>query len=416
IRGVARGVAASSPRRWAVSVAAIGLCACGEPTSPPAPGGPTATASAPAVPVSAPPGTAAQIPGRAGAAGQRVEVPAGSFTAGSTPGDEGRHPTFEPPRVAFTLGAFGIARLPYPNDPSLPPRTGVTRDEAAKLCAARSGRLCTDLEWERACQGPDGDRYAGGEQWSPECGLDPARCASGFDVLAMGGGLREWTSSEVPRIKGVVKRDAPVIKGAGPGARDVDHRCARRDVAAADTSAPDLGFRCCFGEAPDVVIAAPDWEPTMTRIDFPPTRLADLFRADPKLAPLAAGEIKYFNEAAARATVLRRAAARGATEAWPEGTETTTAPVVWNPAPGETILLVTGVSGDDSFIVAYHRAPDGNHRLGAAMLMENELGPVVFVYDKYRRRQLQWTTCLDCYGDTGNITYREENRVAITQR
>ena len=90
--------------------------------------------------------------------------------------------------------------------------------------------------------------------------------------------------------------------------------------------------------------------------------------------------------------------------------------MLWNPAPGEEILLVTGRSQKDSFIVAFHRLPDDRYRVGSAMLMKNEAGPVVFVYNPFVRRKLQWTMCWECYGETGNITYRDENRVVITQR
>jgi hypothetical protein len=48
--------------------------------------------------------------------------------------------------------------------------------------------------------------------------------------------------------------------------------------------------------------------------------------------------------------------------------------------------------------------------------MKDEIGPVVIVYNPFVRRKLHWTTCWECYGETGNITYRDENRVVITQR
>jgi len=411
-------------RRWLIVLAALAATSQGacseddspEATAPTASAGPLASSSSVLVADESEDGVAPQKKGRATEAGQRIDIPAGTVVAGSTPGDDGRHPSFEPPNLEFSLGGYSIDLLPYPNDPNQKPQTKVDRAEAEKLCGERSGRLCTDLEWERACKGPDGDRFAGGKRWDPDCAKAPERCASGFGLLAMGGALREWTSSTVPRIKGVVKKDAPVIKGAGADAADVEHRCARRDVVGAETKSSDLGFRCCYGDRPAASIPAPEWGPTMKRVDFPPAKLTELVRADPKLARLAEEEIKYFNEGAAKATILRRAKTRGGTSELPDNAEVTTAPVIWNPAPGEEILLVTGLSGKDSFVLAYHRLPDGRHRLGAAMVMENELGPVALVYDKYRRRKLQWSSCLDCYGDTGNVTYREENRVVITQR
>ena len=91
-------------------------------------------------------------------------------------------------------------------------------------------------------------------------------------------------------------------------------------------------------------------------------------------------------------------------------------PDPWSPVPGEEILLVTGRSGKDSFIVAFHRLPDDRYRVGAAMIMKDEIGPVVLVGNPYVRRKLEWSTCWQCYGEMGNIRYRDENRVSITQR
>ena len=85
---------------------------------------------------------------------ERVEIPGGSFNVGSRPGDPGRNPELEPRLTSIELGPFQIDRLPYPNDGKSPPLTGVSRDEAKRRCAERGERLCTELEWERACKGP----------------------------------------------------------------------------------------------------------------------------------------------------------------------------------------------------------------------------------------------------------------------
>src|SRR5262245_56631013 len=52
---------------------------------------------------------------------EKVANEAGSLRAGSTPGDPGRVPELEPKNQEVELGPFGIDRLPYPNDPALPP-------------------------------------------------------------------------------------------------------------------------------------------------------------------------------------------------------------------------------------------------------------------------------------------------------
>ena len=97
----------------------------------------------------------------------------------------------------------------------------------------------------------------------------------------------------------------------------------------------------------------------------------------------------------------------------------TTAPLLWNPVPGEEILVVTGRSGPHSFIVAFHRFADergeSRYRVGSAFLLENEPGPVMLVYDPSARRRLHWMTCQGCYGESGRIRYGDDDRVVITQ-
>ncbi|MBW2452983.1 MAG: SUMF1/EgtB/PvdO family nonheme iron enzyme [Deltaproteobacteria bacterium] len=356
-----------------------------------------------------------QHKGSVAAAGERATIPAGQLVAGSTPGDKGRDPVFEPALLEAELGAFEMDRLPYPNDPQQSPLTGVSRERAAKLCAEGQGRLCTELEWERACKGPDQQPYAGGTRWDGSCGTAPETCASGFGVLAMGAAMREWTASEVLPIK-KLQPQAAAIRGAGAEAAGVDHRCAHRAAIDPATEAGDLGFRCCYGKANEPVIPSPGWLAAFRKADLPPTRLEQLFAASARLAPLAK-DIKYFREEAAIETIQRRGAARGTDAgAPPPNMRMTTAPTVWNPVPGEKIVLVTGRSERDSFIVAFHRLSEDRYRVGAALIMKDEIGPVVFIYNPYVRRKLHWATCWECYGATGNITYRIDNRVVITQK
>ena len=107
----------------------------------------------------------------------KTAPPAGRFFAGSIPGDEGRDPTLEPVAATYDLPAFSVDALPYPNKPGEPPKTGVTQAEATRLCAERGARLCTELEWERACKGPNGDLFSAGAAWDPTCAKTPEQCA-----------------------------------------------------------------------------------------------------------------------------------------------------------------------------------------------------------------------------------------------
>lgn len=383
--------------------------------------GEAAAASASALVLEAEPedevdGGVTQKRGEARKADERVTIPAGKFTAGSTPGDRGRDPVLEAAVLEVELSGFEIDRLPYPNDPFQPPLTNVTRKGAEELCAAREGRLCSELEWERACKGPDQTAYSGAVRWDPQCAKAPQTCASGFDTLAMGAAMREWSSSDVEAIKKLQPR-AAAVRGAGDSAADVDHRCAHRTAVDADSKAADLGFRCCYGATNEVVIRSPDWLGTFRKTTFASTRLQQMFGSIPRLQSLAAEEPKYFREDSAAATVKQLGEKRGYDAgALDENEYMTSLPLLWNPVPGEEILLVTGRSGKDSFIVAFHKLPDDRYRVGAAMVLEGEFGPVAFVYNPFVRRKLHWTTCWQCYGEVGNITYRQENRVAITQQ
>ena len=402
-------------RRWLLMALAVAGC---DPDS----GGPGATSAAPASSKTLieaddePMDAGAQKKGTATKAGERVAISGGKLIAGSTPGDRGRDPSLEPALLEVELSAFEIDKLPYPNDPSLGPRTGVTRDEAARLCDQAKGRLCSELEWERACKGVSGQTYAGGNKWDDSCAKAPETCASEFGVLAMGGAMREWTASDIEPIP-KLQPEAAAVRGAAAADGDVDHRCAHRRGVAPDTTSADLGFRCCYGATNAATVASPKWLDTVKRTQLPPDKLAELFKSNARLKRLS-NDVKYFREEAAEETVMRRGRARGTDAgALPDNTYMTTSPVIWNPTPGEEILIVTGRSGEkDSFIVAFHRVPGGRYRVGSAMIMEGELGPVVIVYNPYVRRKLHWTTCWECYGETGNITYREENRVVITQK
>src|SRR5688572_10801253 len=81
-----------------------------------------------------------------------VWVPEGALVAG-TP--EGRLPRLADQELAgeqLVLHGFFIDRFAYPNEEGAIPRTGVTQAQAEASCAEQNKRLCTELEWERACK------------------------------------------------------------------------------------------------------------------------------------------------------------------------------------------------------------------------------------------------------------------------
>jgi formylglycine-generating enzyme required for sulfatase activity len=345
------------------------------------------------------------------ASAQRVDIPAGPFEAGSTPGDQGRDPVLEPANLAVELAGFSIDRYLYPNDPSKPAMVGVSRARAAELCQRAEGRLCTELEWERACKGPDKTSYAGGAAWDPDCAKAPQTCASGFGVLGLGAAFREWTASDVAPIEKTQPK-AAAVRGAQSKASGVDHRCAHRSAVDATVSGDDIGFRCCYGPPNAAVIASPQWEQTFRRVDLTPAQVSEMFASVPQLAKLSE-KITFFKEPDDVNVVLNRGDA--GTGQVPN-TTFTTQPLLWNPVPGEELLIIAGRSERDSFIVAFHRLSGDRYRIGSSLVMENERGPVVLGFNGYVRRKLAWAISWDRPAESGNITYRDDNRVVITQK
>lgn len=354
------------------------------------------------------PAASARRPKQEPLAGELVDVPGGSFRAGSMPGDPGRDPTLEPRRYEVELGPYQIDRYPYPNDPKARPLTGVPRDEARRLCAARGARLCTELEWERACKGPDSEAYASGKAWDARCSADPGSCASGFDVVALGGALREWVGSDV-LSGGSQAAERAVVRGAPGTAPGPEHRCAARRVLDPKSKADDLGFRCCKGAPNAAVIPEPKLLATYDRPALSLDRLTSLLRSDPITAPLAK-DVKYFREPDAAKTVVERGP--GDTK----GFEFSVAPLIWHPAAGAEFLLVSARSGDDtSFVLAYWVLGADQYKLAASFVMKHEPGPVAFAYDAYIRPRLHFSSCWGCPGETGKILFREPDSVAIVQ-
>lgn len=385
--------------------AALGLglagFACKPKTDAPAAGSSVAPPPTSAAPAS-------RTPKEAPLSAERVEIPSGAFFAGSVPGDEGRVPELEPRRQRVELGPFQIDRLPYPNDPTQPPLTSVTRDEAKRLCAERGGRLCTELEWERACRGPASEEFGMGATWDPRCAQSPAECASGFEVLSMGASISEWTANDVAGPEADSPRRG-AVRGAPSTAPGHAHRCAARQAVAPDTQSKELGFRCCAGAPNAETVVEPKAAVTFKKTRITAEQLAKLFAKDPTTEPLAR-DIRFFKEPDSAETVV----ARGPGDR--KGFNFTVAPLLWNPVPGAEFLLVSGRSGENlSFVVAFYVLGEAEFRLASSFIMRNEPGPVAFAYDNSIRPRLHFSTCWGCLGETGKILFRKPERAVILQ-
>lgn len=234
----------------------------------------------PAAPASAAVADGAPRPGMAW-------IPPGVLRAGTPPDRVPRVADEEMPGVDVPMQGFYIDLYPYPNEPGAIPTSNVTREEAAQQCAAKGKRLCTELEWERACKGPDNTTYEYGDAYrAAVCGTgtsgelaartpsgEHAHCKSAFGVADMHGVVWEWTQS--PWGRGASDPSLGVLRGGNAQAGELVGRCANAIGRKATKKAPTMGFRCCAGPLNEAeVTLALEGEP-----GFTPTSAARLAEA-----------------------------------------------------------------------------------------------------------------------------------------
>lgn len=194
-----------------------------------------------------------------------VFIPSGALVVGTPPD---RYPRLADEEVAgeqVIVPSFYIDEYAYPNEEGAIPLTNVTRDDAAKLCEERSKRLCAELEWERACKGPDNHTYEYGDRYRADVcatGSAPALrpsgirvgCRSDYGIWDMHGGGWEWTQSAFRRG---TTGELVSVRGGNAPAGELVGRCANAIGRPSDVKSPSIGFRCCAGSgnAPDVELA-----------------------------------------------------------------------------------------------------------------------------------------------------------------
>lgn len=231
----------------------------------------------------------------------------------------------EMPGVLVKLGGYYIDALPYPNETGAIPTSNVSRDEAAQMCAAKGKRLCSELEWERACKGAANATYEYGDDYAQDkCGTgvaieeaarrptgDHIACKSDFGVREMHGGPWEWTSSNWGRGR---KEDLGVLRGGNALAGELVGRCANALGRAPSTQSPTMGFRCCKGDE------------NAAKVELVPTHGRAL---EPELKPDAAR--------------IGRAARNIPGVTLPDtGKFFVTSAWTWRPVPNESLVLASG--------------------------------------------------------------------------
>ncbi len=201
-------------------------------------------------------------------------IPEGVLHAGSSVDEVPRVADAEMPGVDLPMSGFYIDLLPWPDEVGAIPTTNVSRDEAERLCESAGKRLCSELEWERACKGPTNTRYEYGSTYdAARCEIGaPAgisakhpsggrsACRSAFGVEELHGGPWEWTDSRWTR--GAASQDRArsgpghlgVVRGGNGREGELLSRCANaRQMTAGDRS-PSVGFRCCAGPRNEVEV------------------------------------------------------------------------------------------------------------------------------------------------------------------
>jgi hypothetical protein len=231
-----------------------------------------------------------------------VWIPSGTLRAGSPLDEVPRLADVELPGTEIPLGGFYIDALPWPNEVGAIPSTNVARDEAGRLCATKGKRLCSELEWERACKGPDNVRYEYGITYdSRVCAAgqpadsaarhpsgDRAACHSAFGVREMHGGASEWTDSSWGRGS---NRNAGVLRGGNDPAGEIASRCAFARPVAPESRSPSTGFRCCAGPRNDAEVklevktGVPFQKAEHTSRDSPPLDALQGVACGPPLRP-----------------------------------------------------------------------------------------------------------------------------------
>ncbi len=220
---------------------------------------------------------------------RRSTSPAG-VRGGSTPGDRGRDPTLEPALLQVDLGGYSIDKYLYPNDPQKPPVTGVTRTRAAEMCQDAGGRLCTELEWERACKGPEDRRGPGarpGTRPAPRRRRRACRALArwGWGRRCASGRRATWRRSRTRRRRRRCGGEGGCGR-AGSSLRAPDQ--GRRDVVG-----DDLGFRCCHGAPNAASIPAPPFQQTFRKAEISTSQLADMIATVPELKELSR-DVSYY--------------------------------------------------------------------------------------------------------------------------
>ncbi|MBO6938138.1 MAG: hypothetical protein JJ863_24430 [Deltaproteobacteria bacterium] len=326
-----------------------------------------------------------------------ASIPAGEVLVGSRPGSLGRNATAEADLIPISLPAFEIDRRPYPNDPNRPAMVNVDRRQAAELCERDGKRLCTELEWERACKGDTDRLFPVGDTFATE-GMSP------FGVYAMGTAHGEWTASPDVRDLAPGTANAAVFRGAAPDQEAPFHRCAARRATAPSTQSRHLTFRCCRGAEPEATYPTERTTPRVQRLEQSLDEMKAHLASVPEVADFADRFVPATDESMTRAV--------GDLELL-HGWELAGPVLRWTPVDGEEVWVYSGKVDDRAAVIALFRTADERLLHGASMLFDPEEGPVAVAFTPPERRFLKlsvdWAlTAADAvlvYGEDATLSF-----------
>jgi formylglycine-generating enzyme required for sulfatase activity len=296
-----------------------------------------------------------------------VWVNGGVLRAGSGLEEVPRVADAELPGTEIPLGGFYVDILPWPNEPGAIPTTDVSRDEAKRLCESKAKRLCSELEWERACKGPDSTLYEYGSTYDARtCGAGAAAlassmrpsgqrpaCRSALGVRDLHGGPSEWTDSRWGRGG---PKDMGVVRGGNDLAGELVTRCAFARALTPSERSATTGFRCCAGPRNEA------------EVDLP-VKKGPLFERAPPELDVGSPPIEALGGAACGPS--RSPGPCSISRAW-----------AWRPAPNVELALSGGCVGRDpsaKCAVAVSRAVDGQVQTLAQIDTGLEIPEVVLV-------------------------------------
>ncbi len=144
---------------------------------------------------------------------------------------------------------------------NITPATMVSWYQAKSACINAGKRLCTRLEWERACRGPAELIYPHGNEPSetacngfynlatvkplPTGSLDT--CGSRFGVYDLSGNVEEWVEDGVPENPGATALIHRFVRGGSFRSNRLGLACIGPEFHAAPNDIDaDRGFRCCL--------------------------------------------------------------------------------------------------------------------------------------------------------------------------